>query len=70
MRTDKMNPQEILKSFFYLHSHFARRKFRTRYGKNFLLNTRFYKDNIFNIRSLKDFKHKAKIAKQLIANYL
>jgi anaerobic magnesium-protoporphyrin IX monomethyl ester cyclase len=69
MRTDKMNPQEILKSFFFLHSHFARRKFTTRYGKNFLLNKRFYKDNIFNVRSYKDFKHKAKIARQLIANY-
>jgi anaerobic magnesium-protoporphyrin IX monomethyl ester cyclase len=70
MKTDTMNTQEILKSFFYLHSQFARRKFRTRYGRNFLLNKQFYKDNVFNVRSLKDFKHKAKIARQLIANYL
>jgi anaerobic magnesium-protoporphyrin IX monomethyl ester cyclase len=70
MRTDKMDPQQILKAFFYLHSHFARRKFKTRYGKNFLLNKHFYRDNIFNIRSYKDFRHKAKIARQLITNYL
>ena len=70
MRTDKMNPQEILKAFFYLHSQFARKKFRTRYGRNFLLKGKFYRDNVLNIRSFRDFKHKAKIAKQLIANYL
>jgi radical SAM superfamily enzyme YgiQ (UPF0313 family) len=68
MGTDKMIPQEILKAFFYLHSRFARRKFRTRYGANFLLNRRFYKDNILNIRSFKDLRHKIKMAGKLIGN--
>ncbi len=68
MGTDKMTRQEILKAFFYLHCKFARKKFRTRYGANFLLNKRFYKDNIFNIRSFKDFRHKIKMAKKMVGN--
>jgi len=68
MVTDKMNQQQILKAFFYLHRKFVRKKFRTRYGTNFLLNKRFYKDNIFNIRSFRDFRHKLKMARKLIGN--
>jgi radical SAM superfamily enzyme YgiQ (UPF0313 family) len=68
MGTDKMTPKEILKAFFYLHSRFARKKFRTRYGAHFLLNKNFYRDNILNIRSFDDFKHKIKMAGKLIGN--
>ena len=69
MKTDKMGPQEILKAFFYLHSQFVKGKLTTRYGKHFLLNKKFYRDNLFNVHSFKDVKHKFKMAKSLVATH-
>jgi len=66
METDKMNTEEILKSFFYLHSHFVVKKFQTRYGKNFFFKKRFYRD-ILHIRSYKELKHKSQLAIKLIS---
>ena len=70
MDTDRMNAQEILQAFFYLHSQFAKKKWRTRYGKHFLLNTRFYKDNALNIRSSRDLVHKVRMAVRLVGGHL
>lgn len=69
MVTDKMKRSEIVKSFFYLHSHFAGKKFRTRYGKAFFLNPRFYRKVVLNFRSIRDIKHKAKLAKEFVSGY-
>jgi len=67
METDRMNSQQIMKAFFYLHLHFVGRKIQTRYGKVFLLNKRFYKD-LLNIRSTKELKHRIKLGIKLIGN--
>lgn len=69
MRTDKMNTDEILKAFFYLHSRFIKKKFQTRYGKAFFLNGRFYKENILKIRNWKEIGYKVKLAMGLISSY-
>ena len=69
METDKMNAQEILKAFFYLHSKFVKKKLKTRYGSFFLLKKRFYRDHIFNVKSKEDFKYKLKLIKKLLSNY-
>ena len=68
MKTDKMGGREILKAFFYLYSQFAGKKFRTRYGKTFFLNGRFYRDNL-SVRNYRELKHKARLAKNLIGSY-
>lgn len=44
MRTEFLTEDEILESFYYLHSFFARRKFQRRFGRFFLLNPRFYRE--------------------------
>jgi radical SAM superfamily enzyme YgiQ (UPF0313 family) len=69
METDKMNTQEIMKSFFYLHSQFVKKKLRTRYGNFFLLKKQFYKDHIFNIKGKKALKYKFKLIKELSNSY-
>lgn len=69
METDKMNAQEILKAFFYLHSQFVKKKLRTRYGNFFLLKKQFYKDHIFNIKGKKALKYKFKLIKELSNSY-
>jgi radical SAM superfamily enzyme YgiQ (UPF0313 family) len=69
MKTDSMNLEEILESFFYLHSQFAGKKFKTRYGKYFFLNKRFYKETILDIRTKKELKHKLKMGARLVGNY-
>lgn len=69
METDKMNSQQIMKAFFYLHSQFAIRKFKTRYGKLFFLNKQFYKENILSVRSSKELWHRMKLAIKLVSNH-
>ena len=69
METDEMNAQEILEAFFYLHSQFAIKKFKTRYGKCFFLNKRFYKENILGVRNSKELWHKIKLAIKLASNH-
>ncbi len=44
MRTDDMSEDQILKSFYYLHSKFAARKFKIRFGRYFYLNYHFYSE--------------------------
>ncbi|MFC1692659.1 B12-binding domain-containing radical SAM protein [Candidatus Latescibacterota bacterium] len=66
METDKMNANEILEAFFYLHSRFAIKKFKTRYGRFFFLNIQFYKDYILSVRNGKELLHKMKMAIKLL----
>jgi len=47
MVTDKMDQEEILKAYYFLHSFFVRKKFRARYGKYFLVNPAFMKEWLF-----------------------
>ena len=44
MRTEHLNEDEILESFYYLHSFFVQRKFRRRFGRYFFINPKFYKE--------------------------
>ncbi len=68
MVTDKMGEDEIIRAFFYIHSKFLRKKFETRYGKRFYINTHFYSDGFFRVRGWKDIMHKGKLARSLISH--
>ena len=52
MRTEFLTEDEILESFYYIHSFFARRKFERRFGKAFYLNPHFYKEWVFKSEGL------------------
>lgn len=67
MVTDKMNQEEILKAWYWLHAQLMRKKFQTRFGKFFFLNPRFYQDAPFKVRSFKEFIYKLKMGARLIA---
>ena len=69
MVTDKMNQEEILRAFFYLHSRFIKNKLQMRYGKRFFLNPRFYTSDLFRVENWRDVKHKAKLAKSLLQRF-
>ncbi len=47
MVTDKMNKEEILNAYYYLHSFFVKKKFQARYGKYFLINPAFMREWLF-----------------------
>ncbi len=53
MRTEFLTEDEILESFYYIHSFFARRKFQRRFGKLFFLNLSFYKEWVFKYQGLR-----------------
>jgi radical SAM superfamily enzyme YgiQ (UPF0313 family) len=63
MKTDMMNEREILSSFYYLHSFFARRKFQHRFGRFFIFNLRFYREWVFKPEG---FQHRLKMSLALI----
>lgn len=52
MRTEFLTEDEILESFYYINSFFAKRKFERRFGKAFYLNPRFYKEWVFKSEGL------------------
>ncbi|MBF0557322.1 MAG: cobalamin-dependent protein [Nitrospirae bacterium] len=54
MKTEFLTEEEILDSFYYIHSFFARRKFQRRFGKFFLLSPVFYKEWVFKSDGLKN----------------
>jgi len=58
MKTDLMEPADILKAFYYLHSRFATRKFITRYGWLFFLKPKFYQQAVFGSGGLKGAFHR------------
>lgn len=70
MVTDKMNQEEILKAWYWLHAQLMKKKFQTRFGRFFLLNPRFYRDAPFKIRSPKELVHKVKMGARLITSLL
>lgn len=45
--TNKMNQKEILSAYYYVNAEFAKIKLVTKYGKNYLFNSKFYKKEIF-----------------------
>ena len=53
MRTEHISEDEILESFYYIHSFFARRKFQRRFGRYFFFNLRFYREWVFNAKGLR-----------------
>ncbi|MDQ7837049.1 MAG: radical SAM protein [Thermodesulfobacteriota bacterium] len=53
MRTEYISEDEIVDSFYYIHSFFARRKFQRRFGRYFFLNPRFYREWVFNAKGLR-----------------
>lgn len=63
MRTENMSEAEILDSFYYIHSFFAKRKFQRRFGKHFYVNPMFYKEWVFKSDG---FKRRLKMALNLI----
>lgn len=69
METDKMNSEQIIDSFLYLHSKFMYKKFRTRYGKAFFIKPRFFKDILLGTHNRKDIFYRIKLAKRLIGRY-
>ncbi|RJQ53948.1 MAG: radical SAM protein [Nitrospiraceae bacterium] len=66
MDTDTMTEKEILNAYYYLHSFFARRKFRARYGKYFLLNPVFMKEWLFKSTDQGGLLRKASMAFNLV----
>lgn len=63
MRTENLTEDEILKSFYYIHSFFAHRKFQHRFGRFFFLNPRFYKEWVFKSEG---FKRRLAMAVELV----
>jgi radical SAM superfamily enzyme YgiQ (UPF0313 family) len=47
MRNENLNEDEIVDAYFYLQSIFARRKFRERFGSNYLFRSKFLSEMIF-----------------------
>ncbi|RJR14941.1 MAG: hypothetical protein C4581_13135 [Nitrospiraceae bacterium] len=47
MKTEHLSEKEILESFYYIHSFFARKKFQRRFGQYFYLNPAFYSEWVF-----------------------
>jgi len=70
MKTDKMEANEILDAFFYLHSRFFGRKFRTRYGKLFFANPRFYRDMLFGSGGIKGLAQRMRMAVQVLRQFI
>lgn len=66
MTTDKMNEEQIMQAFFFVHSRFAKKKFETRYGKHFYFKFYFYSDVLLKIKNWKEFKNKVKLALNLL----
>lgn len=65
MRTEGMSEGEILDSFYYIHSFFAKRKFQRRYGRNFLFNPKFYREWFFQREG---FGNRLKMAMRLLSS--
>ena len=70
MRTDKMTSEEILNAYYYINSIFMKKKFRTKFGKRFLLNPDFYFDKIFKIKNTRDFISKLKAAGKILKRFI
>ena len=64
MRTESLSESEILESFYYIHSFFARRKFQRRFGRWFVFSPRFYREWVFQRRG---FLHRLNMAVRLVA---
>lgn len=54
MRTEFLTEDEILESFYYIHSFFARRKFQRRFGRHFFLNPSFYREWFFKASGIQN----------------
>jgi anaerobic magnesium-protoporphyrin IX monomethyl ester cyclase len=54
MITDKMSQNDILESYYFINSNFFKRKYITKYGKYFVLNPLFYRDNIFKFHNIRE----------------
>jgi radical SAM superfamily enzyme YgiQ (UPF0313 family) len=67
MRTEHISEDEILESFYYIHSFFARRKFQRRFGRYFFFNLRFYREWVFEPEGL---KRRLKMAVRLVKSRL
>jgi len=70
MRTDKMEANEILDAFFYLHSRFFGKKFKTRYGRLFFISPRFYQDMLFGSDGIKGLPHRLKMATRVSFQFI
>ena len=66
MVTDTMNEEEILKAFYYLHSHFAWKKFSNRYGKFFYVNPKFWYEWVLRVGVFGGFRRKARMVIRLL----
>lgn len=67
MRTEHLTEEEILDSFYYIHSFFARRKFQRRFGRWFILNPRFYREWVFEPEGM---SRRLKMAARLLKSRL
>lgn len=65
MVTDTMNEEDILKAFYFLHSHFVWKKFTTRFGKFFFVNPVFWREWVFRVGVFGGFFRKARMAIRL-----
>ena len=71
MRTEYLSEDEILESFYYIHSFFARRKFQRRFGRYFFVNPRFYREWVFESEGLeRRFRMAAMLFKSRIKGIL
>jgi len=71
MRTEHLSEDEILESFYYLHSFFVRRKFRRRFGRYFFINPRFFREWIFKPEGRKQrLNMAARLLTSRLRNYI
>ncbi|MFH0780019.1 MAG: radical SAM protein [Parcubacteria group bacterium] len=66
MVTDKMDEKEIMKSFYFVHSRFVKKKFQARYGKYFYFNPKFYTNNLFKVNSFDELLHRGGMLFRLV----
>jgi len=66
MRTDTMAEEEILEAFYFLHSFFVGRKFKSRYGRLFLLNPRFWQAWVFRGGAAAGLGHRLRMFLRLL----
>lgn len=65
MRTEYLNEDEIMESFYYIHSFFVRRKFQRRFGRYFFVSPKFYREWVFRPQG---FRSRFMMATKLVAS--
>lgn len=70
MSNGVLSQEEILKAYYYLNAEFAKIKLRTKYGKYYYFNFRFYKNEFFNRIQDKGIIGLLKLIYQLLKSWI